>query len=142
METAISSNYFCKFFNFDSQKAWQNRLSEKIKKVDFDIVFMTGWSGALTALPFCLNNKIPFAIIRKKGEQTHSCQLIEGHLPFGTSCAFKYVIIDDSVCSGSTVLNIRLQINKEYPNSKLEKIFVKIDQTDEDFVLKNLICIV
>lgn len=79
----------------------------------FDHILVTGISGMLIGPTIALRLNKKLAIVRKNPkESSHSSNLVEGY-PFG-----KYIIIDDFVSSGETVLRIKNAINRLYKNEK------------------------
>lgn len=84
-----------------------------LDKHDFDTIAVSGVSGLLLGpiLAYMLDKNL--AVVRKEGESTHSCCLIEGH--WGS----RYVIIDDFIASGATVNYIREKLNEHIDASGL-----------------------
>lgn len=72
-------------------------------KLQFDTIAFRGMSGALVGSIISHEMGIPFAVIRKEKDSTHSESAIDGPLEIGN-----YIIIDDFISSGTT---IRMIIN-------------------------------
>jgi orotate phosphoribosyltransferase-like protein len=83
----------------------------KIKN-DFDSIACCGVSGLMVIpqVAELLNKNI--IIVRKKNEERYSEFKTEGVAPF------RYVVIDDLICSGSTLKYITKTIKAEYSRSK------------------------
>lgn len=75
---------------------------------DFDSIACCGTSGLMVVpqIAELLNKNI--ILIRKKNEKCYSDFAIEGVKPF------RYIIIDDLICSGNTVRHIQRSIRDEY----------------------------
>ena len=73
----------------------------------FDSIACCGTSGMMVVpqIAEILNKNI---ILVRKGEKCYSEHLVEGVAPF------RYIILDDLICSGSTVKHIKNTIKKEY----------------------------
>lgn len=78
----------------------------------FDSIACSGVSGLMVVpqVAELLNKNI--IIIRKKNEDCYSEFSIEGVSPF------RYIILDDLICSGNTVRHIQRSINSEFPRAK------------------------
>lgn len=74
---------------------------------DFDSIACCGASGSMVVpqIAELLNKNI---ILVRKGEKCYSEHMVEGVAPF------RYIIVDDLICSGSTVRNIKNKIKNEY----------------------------
>lgn len=75
---------------------------------EFDSIACCGTSGLMVVpqIAELLNKNI--LLIRKKNEKCYSDFAIEGVKPF------RYIIIDDLICSGNTVRHIQRSIGDEY----------------------------
>lgn len=78
----------------------------------FDSIACCGTSGLMVVpqIAELLNKNI--ILIRKKNEKRYSNFTIEGASPF------RYIILDDLICSGDTVRHITRNISHEYARSK------------------------
>lgn len=87
-----------------------NRTASIIKKmlikIGFDTIAFTGSSGAAIAYPVSYKLDIPLTHIRK-GRSHHCSYQVEGRYDIE-----KYIILDDRVDSGDTLLRIIKSINK------------------------------
>ena len=78
---------------------------------DFDSIACAGISGLIVVpqIAELLNKNI--VIIRKDSEKRYSDFQIEGVTPF------KYIIVDDLICSGQTIRHIKNTLKRESPRS-------------------------
>ncbi len=83
-------------------------VAETIADVDFDTLVFRGFSGALVGPCVALRLNKKWALVRKPGDSTHSCHRIEGYV-FGN-----YIIIDDFIDTGETVLWITRTVSEVY----------------------------
>jgi len=81
-------------------------------KDDFDSIACCGTSGLMVVpqIAELLNKNI--LLVRKKNDKCYSNFAIEGVKPF------RYIILDDLICSGDTVRHIRRSIEDEYNRTK------------------------
>lgn len=84
----------------------------------FDTIACCGTSGLLVVSQIAESLNKNILIIRKKHESKYSPFLYEGVIPE------KYIIIDDLICSGSTVKHILKTVRDESPNSICLGIYV------------------
>lgn len=82
----------------------------KKSKIDFDAIAFRGVSGALVAPAVAAELHKPLLLVRKNSESSHSLYQVEGCDKY--KC--RYIIIDDFVCSGSTIKAIVNDINDEF----------------------------
>jgi adenine/guanine phosphoribosyltransferase-like PRPP-binding protein len=84
----------------------------KLRKIstDFDSIACCGVSGLMVVpqISELLNKHI---VIVRKGEKCYSEFRTEGVAPF------RYIILDDLICSGNTVKHIKKVLKDEYPRS-------------------------
>jgi len=80
------------------------RLTKKAifikKKIKFNGLVATGVSGLLALAPLALALKMPFAVVRKSNKNHSGCR-VEGEEDIT-----KYLIIDDFIDSGDTIIKI------------------------------------
>lgn len=78
----------------------------------FDSIACSGVSGLMVVpqIAELLNKNI--VLVRKKNEKCYSNFIIEGAAPF------RYIILDDLICSGNTLKYIRKNISQEYERSQ------------------------
>jgi len=85
----------------------------KLRKISdsFDSIACCGVSGLMVVAQIAelLNKNI---VVVRKGEQCYSEFRTEGVAPF------QYIILDDLICSGSTVKRIKRLLKDGYPRSK------------------------
>lgn len=79
---------------------------------EFDSIACCGSSGLMVVpqVAELLNKNI--VLVRKEQEKRYSNFAIEGIAPF------RYIILDDLICSGNTVRHIKRTIKDEHPRSK------------------------
>jgi len=79
---------------------------------EFDSIACCGSSGLMVVpqVAELLNKNI--VLVRKEQEKCYSNFAIEGVAPF------RYIILDDLICSGNTVRHIKRTIKDEHPRSK------------------------
>ncbi len=82
-----------------------------------DAIAFTGSSGTMIAPTVAANLGIYSLLIRKPSEKAHSLYRIEG---MGRGLSSKtYIILDDLICSGETVRNIRDKVSNHNSTWKL-----------------------
>ena len=79
---------------------------------EFDSIACCGVSGLMVVpqIAELLNKHI--VVVRKKGEKRYSDFYVEGVAPF------RYIIIDDLICSGNTIKWIKQTIYEDNPRAK------------------------
>lgn len=99
-----------------------------VTSVGFDAIAFTGSSGACIAYPVSYITGIPLIYVRKDGESTHG-EPIEAEGDFN-----KYIILDDFVCSGSTIEHVykRLDERNRLFTKKLRCLGVALYKEDMD----------
>jgi len=92
----------------------------KISK-DFDSIVCCGVSGLMVVpqIAEIINKNI---LVVRKDERRYSNFTTEGVAPF------RYVIIDDLICSGSTIKHITSTLKEEYPRSRCIGIYCYLPQ--------------
>lgn len=78
---------------------------------DFDSIACCGVSGLLVVSQVAELLDKHIVIVRKKDDNCYSKYSTEGVAPF------RYIILDDLICSGNTVKHIKRTLKKEYPRS-------------------------
>jgi adenine/guanine phosphoribosyltransferase-like PRPP-binding protein len=78
---------------------------------DFDSIACAGISGLIVVPQIAELLQKNIVIIRKDSDERYSEFVIEGVTPF------KYIIVDDLICSGKTVRHIKNTIKAETPRS-------------------------
>ena len=95
-------------------------VKEAQERWKFDAIAVTGKSGLSMAFALMLHVDIPFILVRKKTEKSHGSD-VESTEPVTVKT---YAVLDDCVCSGSTVRRIHDSIREwsqsaYYENPKL-----------------------
>jgi adenine/guanine phosphoribosyltransferase-like PRPP-binding protein len=80
---------------------------------DFDAIAFQGMSGALIAPALALKLDKNLLMVRKQGNNTHSTYSVEGD-----AAAERYVIVDDLVDTGSTVMRIIQKVAEFAPQAE------------------------
>lgn len=109
-EKYIHCDYLEEFIRVPKLKKRIKLAKAALKNYEFDAIAYSGHSGALIAIPCALSMNKPLILVRKNGEQTHSCYSVEGF-----ASAKKYVILDDFVSCGDTYHHIVDEIKKFSP---------------------------
>lgn len=78
---------------------------------DYDSIAFTGMSGALFAPELSRTLNKHLIMVRKSTKQSHSSLMVEGN-----SRCKKYIIVDDFICTGSTVCRIQKKVKKFVPD--------------------------
>ena len=86
--------------------------AETLQHYDFDAIAFRGMSGALIAPALALQLNKSLIMVRKTTDHCHSFHLVEGD-----AAARTYIIADDFVWSGDTVLTIRHQLTRFAPRA-------------------------
>ena len=81
-------------------------------KDSFDSIACCGVSGLLVVAQVAELLDKHIVVIRKSGEKCYSEFRTEGVAPF------RYIILDDLICSGSTINRITSVLKTEYPRSR------------------------
>lgn len=127
----FTSDYLGKIYCTSDFSKTINRLAAQIisfkKKHPIGAIAFTGTSGASVAYPLSYKLKIPLICIRKG--RHHAYSNFEGRTDAKT-----YVIVDDFIESGRTILRIK-KIVKTKSDAKLIAIFLyNSNQPDEEIV--------
>ena len=99
------------------------RLAKEIKKsgVKFDAIVFRGMSGALVAPSVADKMKKPLVVCRK-ADNHHSSYTVE----FTERWFGNFIIIDDLISSGLTILTILKMIDDEWEKTKEENTSVEV----------------
>ena len=123
--------------NMFVRKNWDLTIKKTLKELrplsaTFDSIAFRGLSGGLIAPIICYNLKKGMVAVRKsrKDEPCHSSNSVESE----TDCIGRYIILDDQISSGATVLAMLDAIK----NAKLEGRCVGI-YTYQGFVTRGSI---
>ena len=68
-----------------------------LQNIAFDTIVFRGFSGAVVGPTVALRLGIPWVLVRKTGDNTHSSRMIEGNV------TGDYIIIDDFIDTGDTI---------------------------------------
>lgn len=103
------SNYL---FNHVSLKAKAQEIADRLPglmlETGADAVVVTGKSGMSMGFATLMLIDFPLVVVRKGGELSHGYP-VEGD---GTTKIDKYLIMDDFICTGRTVINIIKAMNE------------------------------
>lgn len=87
----------------ETARALSTRIPEVMQEVDADCVAVTGKSGIALAFATLALVHFPIMVVRKAHEQSHGNR-VEGTNGHNVQ---RYIVLDDFVCSGQTLRNIR-----------------------------------
>jgi len=107
----IRTDYLSHVFYPDQFKVMVEKAEKRLRELDghtpFDSIAFTGVSGAALAFPLALAlDKTLLCVRKKKSESSHSPFEVEGN--YSSEC---YVIVDDFISSGKTVMEIQRSID-------------------------------
>jgi hypothetical protein len=107
----IQTDYLDKVYHLDQFRRAVNLAVKRIKKFEkehpFEAIAFTGISGAAFAFPLSLQLNKPLICVRKRKDNTHYGDIVEG-----CTNATSYIIVDDFIASGKTISRIMTQINR------------------------------
>ena len=108
------ASHTCRVLNHKERNKIIIKAVCDLRKINenFDSIVCCGISGLMVVpqVAELLNKNI--IIIRKKNEDCYSEFSIEGVSPF------RYIILDDLICSGNTVRHIQRSISGEFPRAR------------------------
>lgn len=108
------ASHTCRVLNHKNRNKIIIKAVCDLRKIQdqFDSIVCSGISGLLVAPQISeLLNKY-LVVIRKKNEKCYSEFPMEGVTPF------RYVIVDDLICSGSTIKHIKNTIYEDSPRAR------------------------
>lgn len=112
------SSHICHVLNHKERNKIIVRAVCKLRKIQdsFDSIACCGVSGLMVVpqIAELLNKHI---VVVRKGEKCYSEFRTEGVAPF------RYIIVDDLICSGSTVKHIKRVLHDEYPRSVCQGVY-------------------
>lgn len=118
------SSHTCRVLNHKIRNKIIIKAVCDLRKISdqFDSIACCGTSGLMVVpqVAELLNKNI--ILIRKKNEKCYSNFTIEGVKPF------RYIILDDLICSGNTVRHIRRTIENEYSKTKCIGLYCYMPQ--------------
>lgn len=94
-------------FPLSSKNSTFSAMIKNIKEIKPDVVVVAGTSGLIVAPAIEVKTGIPFCYVRKNGESTHSCALVEGVIPDEND---RWLVVDDFLGTGTTVTRIINQV--------------------------------
>lgn len=111
----ITSEYLHDILDVHSLKRIISRTTTHLKPFakDFQAIAFRGMSGAIVAPTVACRLNKEIIVVRKKGLNAHSSLIVEGSRNIKN-----YIIIDDFVCEGATVVSIQEEIKKFCPKAK------------------------
>lgn len=111
----IKSDYLGCVYDVKKRQQMVSYAVKQLKLVTdlFDFFVFRGTSGLLMGPEIAGRLKKPFSVIRKKNDNAHYLQEFEGALVTGG----RYIVIDDFICSGTTLDIIVEAITKIDPTS-------------------------
>ena len=88
------------YFNFNPADLADiaQKCAAALEGMDYEFLAFRGMSGAVITPLLAIIVGKPFVVVRKPGEAHHSGTKVEGYKGRG-----EYIIVDDFVCTGSTV---------------------------------------
>ena len=118
------SAHTCRVLNHKTRNRIIINAVCRLRELDdtYDSIACSGTSGLMVVpqIAEILNKEI--IIVRKHNEISYSPFHIEGVMPN------RYIIIDDLVCSGTTIKHITRSIKEEYPRSKCIGVYCYIPE--------------
>jgi orotate phosphoribosyltransferase-like protein len=84
----------------------------------FDTIVCCGTSGLLVVPQICESLRKNILVVRKKKEQRYSPFAYEGAVPKN------YIIVDDLICSGSTIKHILNTIEEDCDSAKCLGVYI------------------
>ena len=130
MTNKIESVYLHKVYE---PKQFKKTVDETIKvvvalnkKKKINAIAFTGTSGAALAYPVSYATGIPLLCVRKSTKDNHYRAKLEGY-----TRPKNYIIIDDCVCTGTTIKKMVKAIKEYSPASKLSTLVLYADRYDD-----------
>lgn len=99
-------------------KSNAKKILKQLDSLDDTSLVGTGMSGAMMLAVIADNCSCSCTLVRKN-KDSHSGMLIEGEMTFD-----KYIIVDDIIDSGATVMRIQNEIKELNPTATLEGILL------------------
>ena len=113
------SSHTCHVLNHKERNKIIIRAVCKLRKIQdsFDSIACCGVSGLMVVPQIAELLSKHIIVVRKNGEKCYSEFRTEGVAPF------RYIIIDDLICSGSTVKHIKKTIRSEYSRANCMGVY-------------------
>lgn len=119
------SNYLRDVFaNKSRMKKTIKKCRDALKGVDYDAIVVTGVSGLAIGATLAYLTGKSLVVVRKDSEKSHADQKVEG-MP---ATNFKYVIVDDFVSSGDTLIAIAEKMDSRQKMTGVKNKFVGLIQ--------------
>ncbi len=124
----MNSNYAYHDFLFKTPGNYLRIIEETIEQLrphvnEFDTIAFRGMSGAMVAPMVAMRLNKGITIIRKGTENSHAPE-VTGIFEKG----LKYIILDDFISSGNTVLAIKKLLSNELTGMKLVGLYLYRDR--------------
>lgn len=133
----IKSSYLTAVFDLPRRRKIISDLVNciKLSGIEFEAIAFRGMSGALIVPDVSTQLDKPFILIRKE-DSSHSSHKFEGELAITT-----YIIIDDCISSGQTVMDIMDSMGEQIPSSDCKGVFLYAhsDEDGETNVIESLV---
>lgn len=114
----MAAEYLKKVFNAHALKRIATEVWEVVKDTQAEIIVARGISGIAVAVAVNVLFDVPYAIVRKPGESSHSGKTIEFVEEPDESCITKpwhrWLIVDDFIFTGHTMSEIDKAIKEMY----------------------------
>lgn len=114
----MACDYLRKAFDPAKLRSIAKQTARLAKNLNADVVVARGLSGIVVATVVGAVHNIPFAIVRKPNEGSHSNEAIEISSPIDDAWQRpthnNWLIVDDFIASGNTIREINKAINNEY----------------------------
>lgn len=117
-----SASYFFSVLHPEERIEVLEKAVADLKDVVFDAIAFTGMSGALFAPMLAFAMKKELIAVRKSSADTHSHTPIEGYIK-----SKRYIIVDDFVSSGTTILLVCEKVKNFATDGKLVGILTYYD---------------
>jgi hypoxanthine phosphoribosyltransferase len=112
------------------------RSHRLLQLLDYDVVVVTGMSGAILAAPLKVIYDTPILILRKNADHTHG-KPIEGHVPTKKgyewappdTALFRWVFLDDLVETGATLGRVVRSMQKRFSWATLAGVVTHTEST-------------
>jgi adenine/guanine phosphoribosyltransferase-like PRPP-binding protein len=101
LHAAFSPNLFARTVDRTAEVA-----AKIMQQYPFDTIAFTGVSGAAMAFPLSYKMDIPLLCVRKNSDDSHYSRSSSTTCLEGNMSVYKYIIVDDTLCTGETVNRI------------------------------------
>jgi adenine/guanine phosphoribosyltransferase-like PRPP-binding protein len=113
------ASHTCRVLNHKSRNSVIIKAVCDLRKISnqFDSIACCGVSGLMVVPQIAELLDKHIVVIRKKNEKSYSDFPMEGVTPF------RYIIVDDLVCSGSTIKHIKNTIHEDCPKAQCVGVY-------------------